>query len=311
VAGSFRSSQGRIVAVRKTPEGYLDVYATFLSAGKLQYSNVDLGVWEEELLWENITDADSLVTASGKPVTLMHPDTPNAMMDASQWQKYGRGMTGQKIFLDHPFATIVCSIGDKELADKIEEGDVTTVSSGRWSNTFVGDDGQKYQGEWESNHLAFIDSTKGQRGRSPHALVHYGQPPAHLTSQNARGRTKAATYIIRCDSAKLLDYNFNLDKFETNTNDIIYLPKIDSTITTENIILPVNALAETMTIPSKTSSAATPPAAPETEKPDSKLMLAIKEGFASMTSDLTAALAAAIPKPEALSLIHISEPTRR
>jgi hypothetical protein len=233
-----RLDQGMITAVRESEDGFLDVYATFLAEGELEYWNG--GEKQIEFLpWSSITHADSLQTATLKPITLMHPDTADSLLKADQYRQYSRGMTGSKIYLDYPFAVVVCGIGDGELASKIKNGDVKTVSSCRRTQMMKNDStGQLIQGPWRANHLAFIDGTKGERGRSPHAKVHYGPPP----SQNP---DPGITYIVKSDS-----YNYrstpDYSKFvaqDLGSGQIVYLPTSDTKIDqSSKIVIPASML---------------------------------------------------------------------
>lgn len=295
----IRTDQGMITAVRESEDGFLDVYATFLAEGELEYWH-DGEKQVEYLPWEFITHADSLQTATLKPITLMHPDTPDALITADQWGKYSRGMTGSKIYLDYPFAVIVCGVGDSELASKIKNGDVKTVSSCRRTQMLKNDStGQMIQGPWRANHLAFIDGTKGERGRSPHAKVHYGLP---ADGKNDPG----LTYIVKSDSHSYKstpDYS----KFTAqtlNNGQIVYLPSSDTKIDQSNaIVIPASMLDSNNLEVEKnmnkkvdtTSTSAVEAEAEGTEAPDltaNQVVDALKPLFEDLVSRITGAMKA-------------------
>jgi hypothetical protein len=162
---------GVITRAERNAEGFLQVYASFLMEGPLDYFRGGKKV-TEMLPWEYVSDSASLATAPGKPLTLGHPPVKDHWIKDSDFKKYGLGMTGNIIYLERPFAVIACLIGDKKLADDIEAGHIQQVSSCRKNKGMIDTrTGQRYQGAWQANHLAFVDKRTGRKGRSGGAWV--------------------------------------------------------------------------------------------------------------------------------------------
>lgn len=158
-------------AVRDKDTGILQVHASFLMEGELVYSR--RGKTEIEINpWEYIADENSLITATGKPITVGHPPIKDSWVTRNDVQTYGKGVTGNMLYLHRPFAVISCIVTDQRLADDIESGHVQRVSSCRKTIPMIHrETKQKYQGTWEANHLAFIDKRSGRTGRSPGAML--------------------------------------------------------------------------------------------------------------------------------------------
>jgi hypothetical protein len=166
----IRMEGGCITSAKRTHAGGLTVYSTFLAEGPLIYQQAGGKREAEYLSWESITDPDSLATAPGSTITYGHPNRRNKAVMKGEWGVFGKGMTALPIYLHKPFAVIACHIGDSELADRIEQGEVTKVSSCRSTTTLRGADGKLYQGKWTQNHLAFLP--KGINPRQQFAKIH-------------------------------------------------------------------------------------------------------------------------------------------
>jgi Uncharacterized protein conserved in bacteria (DUF2213) len=171
ISMDIRSGGGVITSAIRDQAGFLQVHATFLMEGPLIYERDGKKV-EELVPWEYISDESCLATATGKPITLGHPNVKDSWMTAKDWSKFGKGMTGNMMFLHRPFAVISCMVGDEKLADDIESGHVQRVSSCRKTSRLMHrETKQVYQGFWEANHLAFIDKRTGRTGRCPGAML--------------------------------------------------------------------------------------------------------------------------------------------
>jgi hypothetical protein len=166
----IRMEGGCITSAKRTHAGGLTVYSTFLAEGPLIYQQSGGKREAEYLSWESITDPESLATAPGSTITYGHPNRRNKAVMRGEWGVFGKGMTSLPIYLHKPFAVIACHIGDSELADRIEQGEVTKVSSCRSTTTLRGADGKLYQGKWTQNHLAFLP--KGINPRQQFAKIH-------------------------------------------------------------------------------------------------------------------------------------------
>lgn len=133
-------SIGKLVNYRETAEGFLDIFCSFSRVGPLVYQRADGRLETEYLTEEELFDEESLSTATGKPVTYLHP--PGGMITKDNVRHYARGSTGTKVIKDTPFATIVATVHDAELIDVIKSGRARQVSAGYTTNVVKGDDGK-------------------------------------------------------------------------------------------------------------------------------------------------------------------------
>jgi hypothetical protein len=138
----------------KRAKFFLDLHLTFSKVGPLQYQRAD-GTLETEYLTEKeLFDEESLATATGKPVTFLHP--PEGMVTKENVRRHTRGTTGTKILRNDPFAVIVATVHDAELIEVIKSGRAKQVSAGYTTNVVKGDDGKLYQTSRCYNHLVVV-----------------------------------------------------------------------------------------------------------------------------------------------------------
>lgn len=114
---------GEVKSYRETPEGFLDLYLTFSKVGALQYCRADGAIEVEYLTAEALFDEKSLATATGKPITYLHP--PERVTAHNFW-KFARGATGTKIIKDEPFATISRSQSWRRSPSRTKPSDILT-----------------------------------------------------------------------------------------------------------------------------------------------------------------------------------------
>lgn len=150
---ALRLDAGVIQSWRETPEGFLDLNITFSKIGPLVYQRADGSVETEYLTEEELFNEDSLSTATGKPITWLHPPE---WVTKDNVRKYARGSTGTKIIKDKPFATIVATVHDGELIDVIKSGKAKQVSAGYNTKVVKGDDGKLYQKGRVYNHFSVV-----------------------------------------------------------------------------------------------------------------------------------------------------------
>lgn len=165
-----RLDVGRITEYRETADGFLDLHVSFSKIGPLVYQRVDGTLETEYLTEEELFNEDSLATATGKPVTYLHPPE---WVNKDNARKYTRGSTGTKIIKDTPFATILATVHDGELIDVIKSGKAKQVSAGYTTKVKKGDDGKLYQTGRVYNHIAVVPL--GRAGDS--VKVHYDSIP--------------------------------------------------------------------------------------------------------------------------------------
>lgn len=146
-------SVGKIKSYRETAEGFLDLFLTFARAGTLEYVRADGTVETEYVTPEALFDEESLSTATGKPITYLHP--PERVTKDNFW-KFARGSTGTKIVRDDPFATIVATVHDAALIDVIKSGKAREVSAGYTANVVRRGDGKLYQENRVYNHFSVV-----------------------------------------------------------------------------------------------------------------------------------------------------------
>lgn len=173
---------GKIVNYRETVEGFLDIFCSFSKAGPLVYQRADGRLETEYLTEEELFNEDSLATATGKPVTYLHPPE---WVTKDNVRKYARGSTGTKIVKDTPFATIVATVHDAELIDVIKSGRARQVSAGYTTNVVKGDDGKLYQSGRVYNHFSVVP--QGRAGADVRVL--YGDNGDSDNTQILRAAT--------------------------------------------------------------------------------------------------------------------------
>jgi hypothetical protein len=150
---AHRLDIGRIAEYRETPDGFLDLHISFSKSGPLIYQRAD-GTLETEYLTEDeLFNEDSLATATGKPLTYLHPPE---WVNKDNARKYARGSTGTKVIKDTPFAIIVATVHDGELIDIIKSGKAKQVSAGYTTKVVKGDDGRLLQTQRVYNHFSVV-----------------------------------------------------------------------------------------------------------------------------------------------------------
>lgn len=159
---------GEIKNYRETVEGFLDLTITFSKVGPLVYQRADGRVETEYLTEEELFNEESLSTATGKPVTYLHP--PEGMVDTKNFRQYVRGSTGTRIIKDSPFAVITATVHDAELINIIKMGRAKQVSAGYNVETVKKADGRLYQQNRVYNHFSIVP--EGRAGAE--VKVHYG-----------------------------------------------------------------------------------------------------------------------------------------
>jgi hypothetical protein len=171
-------TRGVIKDFRETPDGFLDLFLSFSKIGPLVYQRAD-GTLETEYLTEDeLFNEDSIATATGKPVTYLHPPE---WVTKDNARKYARGSTGTKIVKDTPFATIVATVHDSELIDTIKSGRAKQVSAGYTTKVVKGDDGKLYQTGRRYNHFAVVPL--GRAGEE--VRIHFDGKPIAYASNSA------------------------------------------------------------------------------------------------------------------------------
>lgn len=165
---------GEIKSYRETAEGFLDLNLSFSKVGPLEYQRSDGRIETEYLTEEELFNEESLITATGKPVTFMHP--PEGMITKDNVRRHSRGSTGTKIIKDTPFATILATIHDAELIDVIKSGRARQVSAGYNVEVVKKADGKLYQQNRIYNHFSVVPA--GRAGSD--VRVHYDSSETDL-----------------------------------------------------------------------------------------------------------------------------------
>ena len=178
---------GRIQSFRETPEGFLDLYLSFSRVGPLEYQRSDGRIETEYVTSEELFDEESLATATGKPITYLHP--PEQVTSHNFW-KFARGATGTKILRDDPFVTIVGTVHDAGLINIIKSGKAREVSAGYNVEVVKKSDGKLYQTARRYNHFSIVP--EGRAGSE--VRVHYGDSNDMFeTSPNEHDALRRAT----------------------------------------------------------------------------------------------------------------------
>lgn len=158
---------GEIQEFRETREGFLDLHLSFSRVGPLVYQRADGALETEYVTEEELFNEESLATATGKPVTFLHP--PDGMVTKDNFRHYARGSTGTKIIRNDPFAVIIGTIHDSELIEVVKSGRAKQISAGYTTNVVKGDDGKLYQTSRCYNHFSVVP--EGRAGSE--VRVHY------------------------------------------------------------------------------------------------------------------------------------------
>lgn len=148
---AYRFDTGRIVKYEDTDDGFLRAYFRFRKLGDLEYINPDGSKRVETVTADELYKRASLRTAALKPITHNHP--PTGIVTPGNAKHYQKGMTGNTIVRDDPYAMIVGVVTDEETIDAIKSGKLPDVSSGYWSQT-VNTDGRLLQTNVKYNHFA-------------------------------------------------------------------------------------------------------------------------------------------------------------
>lgn len=169
---------GEIQEFRETREGFLDLHLSFSRVGPLVYQRADGALETEYVTEEELFNEESLSTATGKPVTFMHP--PEGMLTKENVRRHTRGSTGTKILRNDPFAVIVATVHDAELINAIKNGRARQVSMGYTTEVVKRDDGKLYQTKRIYNHAAIVEA--GRAG--PEVCVYYDNDSFKVSSND-------------------------------------------------------------------------------------------------------------------------------
>lgn len=149
----FRLDSGIIHKAEKTPEGFLRFYANFSKVGELRYLKNDGSIQTEHLTEEELFRDDSLQTLVLQPVTLNHPEV--GLVTPENSRQYQRGLTGDRIVKNYPYATIIGVATDRETIDAIESG-TNQISAGYTCKIRERSDGTFEQYDRVYNHIAVV-----------------------------------------------------------------------------------------------------------------------------------------------------------
>mgnify|MGYP003564925441 FL=1 len=149
---TFRLDTGRIFKSEQTPDGFLRVWMTVSRVGDLKY-NTDTGERIEYVSPQCLFDRDSLDTAWGKPITLLHPEEGEVTADNAR--KHSRGMTQQGLLINSNFLTIVGVLTDREAIDAVQSGQ-NQVSAGYRVSLEPRADGKFNQKNRRYNHFSIV-----------------------------------------------------------------------------------------------------------------------------------------------------------
>lgn len=149
----FRLDSGIIHKAEKTPEGFLRFYANFSKVGELRYLKNDGSIQIEHLTEEELFRDDSLQTLVLQPVTMPHPEV--GLVTPENSRQYQRGLTGDRIIKNYPYATIIGVATDRETIDAIESG-TNQISAGYTCKIRERTDGTFEQYDRVYNHIAVV-----------------------------------------------------------------------------------------------------------------------------------------------------------
>lgn len=156
-------------APRMTADGYLVATPRAARVGIQEYAGFEVGrpamdsvrIYRPEA--EVFADA-ALASMAHRPVTIDHPPV---MVDAKNWKRYSRGMTGAEVVRDGEFVRVPMALMDQDGIDAVRKGKAQ-LSMGYaadldWTPGTT-PDGEAYdcvQRNIRGNHLAIVDTARG------------------------------------------------------------------------------------------------------------------------------------------------------
>lgn len=160
----FRVDSGRICQSHRTEEGYLRLYGRIAKADHpMIYRSAIGGTRTETIPAAALFNADSLETFQALPVTMEHPAC--RYVDSANFAQFGKGSTHPSFVREvTPFGTFlgqVMTIYDKDLADRVEGGELAGLSPGYKTDTKQIGESAFEQFNRRGNHTAVVASPRG------------------------------------------------------------------------------------------------------------------------------------------------------
>lgn len=247
---AFRIDSGVIHKSEKTREGFLRFYANFSKVGALRYLKADGTVQVEHVTADELFRDDSLETASLQPITLKHPE--GGLVTPENSREYQRGLTGDRIIKNYPYATIVGVATDRETIDAIESG-TNQISAGYTCKVRQRSDGTYEQYDRVYNHIAVVPV-----GRAGADVCIHLDSEDDIAVQIDEGMTEAtnieSTLIDRKDSTPMAIVTLGNRTYSIEGNDASLL---------------ADAIADTLTTHTSALSSAQTQATEATQRADS------------------------------------------
>lgn len=126
MADGIRFDAVKLTKVERTEEGYLRCDASFSSVGVFTYTNPDGSKRREYRPLEEVSRADSLATAIGKPITDLHPGLVSSRTVRAL--RVGGPIDAPRMDGTHAIARM--QIEDSTVVDAVESGKRKDLSSG-------------------------------------------------------------------------------------------------------------------------------------------------------------------------------------
>jgi len=116
-----------IAKTEQTPEGYLRCWGRIAKPGIQTYKDAAGNERREYRPESEVSAPESLLTWGGKVVTDEHPPE---LLTADNTSKYQKGFTGNQVHYSDGFVSVVLTVTDRDLIDKIRRGDAQELSCG-------------------------------------------------------------------------------------------------------------------------------------------------------------------------------------
>lgn len=113
-------------AVKRTPQGGLDVPANLTRTGVFLYHNADGTTRSELRLAQDVFDAGSLDTLAGAPLTVGHP----GLVRSDNWQKLAVGHVSDTVKAEGKFVSARVRVQDAGVVAKVEAKELSELSCG-------------------------------------------------------------------------------------------------------------------------------------------------------------------------------------
>jgi uncharacterized protein len=155
--------------IKMTSDGYLVAQPRVARTGIQTYRGWEVGRPDMDEVriyrpYSSVMDKKSIASLAHKPITLGHP---SEMVNASNWDEYAVGQSGDEIMRDGEFLRIPLIVMDQKAIDRIKDGheqlSIGYYSDLEWKDgeTEAGESYDAIQRNIEANHIAIVAQARG------------------------------------------------------------------------------------------------------------------------------------------------------